>query len=299
MQEIKELLRKAGPLTGKEIHENIPNDILELWRACNTCNDFELHSVATLYLRLDKHVEGYARLSPSILREFYSYTLVGLKGQSEALSVKSQHIQEGILQVSKKKQDLALATVSKIVENHPYASSIQDKVCFMIAGDVAYGMAHLEPRPEFSTGKLVNGSDLDIVVVYNDLPREIVASLDSAILEQKYFLLTNPSHKEEIDYVIKDISKVQTQLAFTDFKSMVASKVLDESLFLYGNQELFHEIKDMVASKGIPEQLSALYDIALKERKHAEEQLLASNSTFHGADTRNLFYSTDEREEFY
>ena len=35
----------------------------------------------------------------------------------------------------------------------------------MIAGDVVFEMAHLEPRPESSTGKLVKGSDLDIVVV--------------------------------------------------------------------------------------------------------------------------------------
>jgi len=298
-EEIKGLLHKEGPLTGKEIHESIRKDILELWKACNTCNDIVLHTVATRYLRLDKHVEGYARLSPSILREFYSYTVVGLKNQSKALSDKSQQIHEGILQISKNKLNLALTTVARIVENLQDASLIRDRACFMISGDVAYGMAHLEPRPEFSTGKLVNGSDLDIVVVYENLPGEISESLDSAIYEQKYFLLNNPSYKEEIDYVIKDISKVQTQLAFSDFKSMVASKVLEESLFLYGNRDLFLEIKNMAAARGIPKQLATLYDNAMKERENARQQLLALNSTFHGADTLNLFYSNDEREEFY
>ncbi len=35
------------------------------------------------YMRLDSAVEGYARLSPSIRREFLTYTLVGLAGQEE------------------------------------------------------------------------------------------------------------------------------------------------------------------------------------------------------------------------
>jgi len=214
MLEIKELLLKNGPLTGKEIHESIQMDILELWKACNSSDDIILQTIATRYLRLDKHVEGYARLSPSILREFYNYTVVGLKDQSEAVSYKSRQILDRIKQISKNKLELAQTTVEKIVETRQDADLIRSRACFLIGGDVAYEMAHLEPRPEYSTGELVNGSDLDIVVIYKDLPRETAESLDNAIYTQKYFLLKNPTYKEEIDYIIKDVSKVETQLEF-------------------------------------------------------------------------------------
>jgi hypothetical protein len=59
-------------------------------------------------------------------------------------------------------------------------------------------MAHTEPRPEISTGELVQGSDLDIVVVYRDLLASVVKALELAIYQQKNFLLRNPSYYEEI-----------------------------------------------------------------------------------------------------
>jgi hypothetical protein len=294
MSEIVELLRKYGPLTGKEIHERSSADDYETWKYCNTNAEVVLQTFGRRYLRLDRQVDGFARLSPSIMREFHNYTVVGLKNQTDVLSAKAKKLHGEIEDISNRKLQLALGIATKITDN--LRNDARDKVCFMIAGDVAYKMAHLEPRPEFSTGEVVNGSDLDIVIVYEGLPIDTVAEIDAAMYEQKRFLLNNPGHKEEIDYIIKDIPKVQLQLEFSGFTSMVASKVLDESVFLYGNFELFKKIKRMLQQKGISDKLNALVDEAMKNREKAKKKLL----TF-AADTelRNLLFTTEEQSEFY
>ncbi len=299
MNNLRKLLETHGPLTGKEIHEKTAADVFDLWKSCNLCTDLISKTVGTRYLRLDKHVDGFARLSPSILREFYNYTVIGLAKQSETVQAKAGRIHQEIIKISKNKFALARDIMKKIVESQQASQMIQAGACFIISGDVAYEMAHLEPRPEFSTGKIVNGSDLDIVIVYQDIPESILKDLDSYIYGQKYFLLNNPSHREEIDYVIKDIARVRQQLAFEGFASMVASKVLEEGKFLYGDFEMFSKLKGMVNSQGIPEKLAALKDRASIERENARLQLLASNDAFTGKETRRLFYTTDEREEFF
>ena len=299
MNNLINLLKIHGPLTGKEIHEKTAMNVFNLWKDCNQCTDIATKTIGTRYLRLDKHVEGYARLSPSIIREFYNYTVISLVNQAEAAHSKAARLHQTIITISTNKFELARGIMEKTIESQHDPQMIQEKVCFMISGDVAYEMAHLEPRPEFSTGKIVNGSDLDIVIVYKDLPESIIKGLDSSIYERKYYLLNNPSFKEEIDYVIKGISKVDKQLAFQDFQSMIASKVLDEGKFLCGNFALFSEIKNKVADRGIPEKLAALKEKASIEREKASLKLLAFNNAIKDKEMRQLFYTTDEREEFF
>lgn len=70
MRGIISLLRENGPLTGKELLEKSRSDTLSVWRACNKPGKIFTETAGRRYLRLDRHVQGYARLSPSILREF-------------------------------------------------------------------------------------------------------------------------------------------------------------------------------------------------------------------------------------
>jgi len=176
---------------------------------------------------------------------------------------------------------------------------IKAGLCCIIAGDVVYDMAHLEPRPESSTGKLVNGSDLDIVVVTQDLSDDIVSNLDQSIYSQKSFLLRNPSYQEEIDYVVKDISKVKEQLKFDSFDSMVASKILHEGKFLYGNFDIFKKVKKMLLNEGIPEKMEALEKAASLNRIHAKAYLLQQNGPLSDDENLQNFTSKDEKEEFF
>ncbi|MCJ7665513.1 MAG: hypothetical protein MUO59_02105, partial [Actinobacteria bacterium] len=75
MHEIINLLRENGPLTGRELLEKSRGDALSIWRVCNKSEKILTETFGRRYLRLDRHVQGYARLSPSILREFLTYTV--------------------------------------------------------------------------------------------------------------------------------------------------------------------------------------------------------------------------------
>lgn len=87
---------------------------------------------------------------------------------------KADLLRQEIINISKRKFELAREVITKIVESQATPTIIKAGVCFIIAGDVAYEMSHLEPRLELSTGELVNGSDLDIVVVTRGLPDSII-----------------------------------------------------------------------------------------------------------------------------
>lgn len=299
MNTIIDLLERHGPLTGKEIIEKTNMNALRVWKICNNSPGIVIKTIGKRYLRLDKQVEGWARLSPSIIREFYSYSVIGLEGQIQGIIKKAELLQQEIIEISKKKYQLALTAMKKAVDLQEDSQLILAHTCFIISGDVAYEMAHLEPRPEFTTGELVNGSDLDIVIVTKDLPEHITQGLDSSIYAQKAFLLKNPSCREEIDYVIKNMSTIKSQLRFDCFKSMIASKLLYEGKFLYGNPELFNEVKEMIAKESIPQRIANLEEKAIIHREKARIQLLKCDDALRNEEIMNLFYTKEENEEFF
>lgn len=299
MDKLIELLDSQGPLTGKELLAKTGMDEFTAWRKCFSNEKVVTKTIGTRYLRLDRQVEGYARLSPSIIREFYGYTVIGTEKMMPQILSRAELLHEEIIQISKKKFALAQEVITKIVESKEAADIIKTGACFIIAGDVTYEMAHLEPRPESSTGKLVKGSDLDIVVVTQGLQTSMINMLDESIYAKKHYLLKHPSYNEEIDYVIKDLSKVEGQLKFNDFESMVASKVLHEGKFLYGNMEIFEQIQKMLLDEGIPEKIRILEEEALINRNNAAIQLSKLEGRFPDEEDMKLFYTKEEREEFF
>jgi hypothetical protein len=62
-------------------------------------------------MRLDQRVEGLARLSPSILREFLTYSVIGLASDPLAARGKADKILLHIEEVSKAKSQLAYSIV--------------------------------------------------------------------------------------------------------------------------------------------------------------------------------------------
>ncbi|TYQ16627.1 UNVERIFIED_CONTAM: hypothetical protein Cloal_3193 [Acetivibrio alkalicellulosi] len=296
---IIEVLENYGPMTGKELQQKVKMEEFYIWKACNDNEKIITKTIGKRYLRFDKVVDGYARLSPSLIREFYSYTVIGTKKNYEQILSKAASLEQEIIHISKNKFKLAHEVIKRIVEGQENSNIINKYVCFLIAGDVVFEMAHLEPRPESSTGRLVKGSDLDIVVITKGLPDSIINSLDLSIYNQKNFLLKNPSYNEEIDYVIKDISKVREQLKFNNFKFMIASKVLYESKYLYGSLDIYNEVKKMVADAGIPEKIAALEEEALINRNNATSYLLKCESPLPEEENLKLFYTKEEKEEFF
>lgn len=299
MHEIISLLKENGPLAGKELLEKSRSDPLSVWRACNRSGKIITEIAGRRYLRLDRHVQGYARLSPSILREFLTYTVVGLQDDIENIRLKAQDLSRVSEKISREKFGLSEEIISGIVRSQKNHKEIEKKAVFIIAGDIVYDMAHREPRPESSTGGMVNGSDLDIIIVTEDLSKDIIKELDSLIYHKKYYLLKMPAYREELDYIIKDIDRVKKQSDFNCFEFMVASKILHEGELLFGSGRLFSKIKKILLKKEIPQKLTDLENTAIIARERARVHLLSKTGPLSSDEYKNLFYTTEETEEIF
>lgn len=298
-KEIIKLIEEKGPLTGSEILNYTDDDELLLWRTCKLSKNLVIQTVVTRYLRLDNRIEGFARQSPSILREFLTYSVVGDFRDPSSLSKKADRIASHIEEVSRAKSELAYRIVSGLMSRFEYDHNINRQVCFIIAGDIVHNMAHDVPRPERSTGKLVNGSDMDLVVIVkNQSPKKLMERLDEAIYEEKYRLLITPHLREEIDYVVKNLDRVMEQVRFDTFKHIVACKILHEGTLLYGSEKIFHSVKTLLKEHGIIQKLNDMEKRAKVFRKGAEEYLLLQDPHKIREENLYLFYSSEESEEF-
>ena len=298
MTRLADILAQRGPLTGAELSAAGDfADVLELWRACHAPG-LVLRRTGRRYLRLDVAVAGFARLSPSIRREFLTYTLVGLENQQAALAARAAALEANAAAISREKIDLARESICMAMAELPDEARLLRDAAFLIAGDVTYQMAHRVPRPEKSSGRMVRGSDLDvIVVVSDDLPDTERRTLDEAIYRQKHYLLTHPDVQEEIDYVLKPLAKVRQQLACDRFEHMVACKILCECRLLYGSPFLYDEILKLVDDSGARAKLAALQTAAENERAEAERILLDPAAC--AKNHLHLFYTREESEEIY
>lgn len=297
-KEIIPVLADKGPMTGAKLVENSGIEVLRLWQACRRSENILLQDVGRKFLRLDRNVDGYARLSPSIRRQFLTYTFVGLKSQTGELEKQVEAFERDTKGISLEKREVAEQSIISTVDIMPEKAVILEKTCFILAGDVVYDMSHTVSRPEKSTGEMVRGSDLDIIVVAeDDLDPEISRSLDNYIHKRKHMLLVN--EREEIDYLIKSMSRVREQLQFDKFSSMVASKILNEGQYLYGNEDVFRKVKSLVEEYGIPAKLQALEQQANDNRALAEDQLLKIDAEKESSEYLNLFFTRAEEDEIY
>jgi len=296
---IHEALKDLGPMTGAELLESTGIEGLQLWRQCMKCDDLVIYSVARHYMRLDRRVQGYARLSPSIYREFLTYTIIGTQEQREQVEAKAACVRTHVQEVSRAKLSLAKSVISGLAAKLDSEFPLEERLCVLLAGDIVFDMAHDVPRPERSTGKLVRGSDMDLVVIVDDdFPEQLKKRIDEAIFAEKYRLLMTPHIREEIDYVVKDIRKVREQLRFDTFRHMVACKIMHEGRFLYGSRGLFNHIKDLLEKEGIAQKLLGLEKRAWEFRKEACKCLCSDLDEHRRHEILCLFYPTEESEEF-
>ncbi len=298
MLNVSDLLAIHGPCTGAELLDLSDVEVFPLWQACRTQPGIVMQHVGRRYLRLDKMVEGYARLSPSIRREFLTYTVVGLTGHEKEIAARYLELQQKFVRISQYKREFARDVIRRIVESSPNRERLRTHVCYMIAGDVTYGMAHTVERPEPSTGRPVRGSDLDVVIVSDEaFTAAERKALDATLYQNKWNILVLPQFREEIDYVIKDMVKVLAQLQFDNFRHKIACKILHESEFLYGSGEIFVRIKRLVNEFDIPDKLARMEDRAIRERETAEMQLVRHSVAEQAQPWQHLFFTSEEREE--
>lgn len=297
-QEIIQLLKTNGPLTGSEIKEFIAGDNLLLWQTCKTSSQLRMKSVGRRFLRLDRRVDGFARLSPSILREFLTYSVVGLAAPPQAIDQRAREIHSRIVQVSRSKLELARSFTDEL-QAQLGEDWLQEQACFILAGDIVYEMAHDVPRPERSTGRLVRGSDIDLVVIVKDsVPGSMIQRLDTAIYQKKYRALISPAVNEEIDYVVKKMERVREQVRFDSFKSMVACKILQEGMLIGGSEGFYREVIQLLPDHGVLEKLDRLREAAVAFREQKEDFLAQREADKMTPEDLYLFYPAEESEEF-
>ena len=83
----------------------------------------------------------------------------------EALGKRTAELADHIGKVNAAKLKTVQRIVGKIESRvRPTDRNAEEYYCILLGGDVVYGMAHDAPRTEHSTGLMVRGSDLDLVV---------------------------------------------------------------------------------------------------------------------------------------
>ena len=113
---VKEILSSCGPLTGRELRDESRMEELALWRLCRHDPEIITSIIGHRYLRLDRNVEGFARLSPSIKREFLTYTVCGLNKDHRELGNKSFELWKKIKKISRDKMTFARDAMKRIIE---------------------------------------------------------------------------------------------------------------------------------------------------------------------------------------
>ncbi len=265
-ERVVEYLEAHRTALGKELQEALGTETFHLWRACMLSPRVLLRRAGRRYLRLDRRVPGYARLSPSIQREFLTYTVAGLVEEEVETAV--EEVERHIAETSRRKLSLARSIASEVLR-----ALGEDRMCIIIGGDVPLGMAHSDPRQERSTGELVAGSDLDIVVILAEGAEELEEAVDELLFRIKLRLLAMP-RKEELDYLVKTWSSAWAQLEFSSFRDMVACKVLREAAFLGGARELLDELREEMRRRSVVERLEELERRAEAYREECERLLL-------------------------
>ena len=295
---VQRVMRERGPLTGAELHAAVGGEVFGLWKGCRHADLFESRIIGRRYVRLDRTVEGFARLSPSILREFMTYTVVGLAGQASVLDDAARRLQARTKAISRAKLRVAARFTREVLDPVVRGGDL-DHFCVLIAGDVVYDMSHDVARKESSTGGRVDGSDLDLVVLADDeAPDALVEALDSSIRQRKWLYLRNPAFREEVDYVVKRFSRLVEQSAFDTFPHRVACKVFDEARYLQGNADLHEAGRRLLAERGVTDRLRALEQQAIVRRARREELLLQVEGDHLPDEGRQQFYTDDEAAEF-
>ena len=293
-----QLIAEKGPLIGKELAQSMPDvPVLALWQACYRSQTFRVSHFASYYLRYDITREDQVRLSPSILRDFLSFTLFGLPGQRDQMIERQGTLANMHREISREKIYVAQLVMKQLFVS--LGREVRSQLCAFIAGDLAYFLAHNEPREHAASGEMVKGSDIDIVIILSEsLPDEIKTRIDNEMTALKSLYLRHPQFRHEIDFICKRKSVIERQFQDTDIHDKIASKIAYESMFLGGSLTLYMEVRDAMSRTGVDGLIEQDFEHALKDRKNAMHTLLNVPGDTIDEETRSLFYFSQERVEF-
>ncbi|MBD3768959.1 MAG: hypothetical protein IE925_02350 [Rhodobacterales bacterium] len=295
---VVQLIAAKGPMIGKELAAEMPDvPVLALWQACYRSRTFHVSHFASYYLRFDITREDLVRLSPSIQRDFLSFTLFGLPGQRDQMIERQGTLANMHREISREKIGVAQQVMKNLFVS--LGREVRSQLCAFIAGDLAYFLAHNEPREHEASGEMVKGSDIDIVIILSEsLPDEIKTRIDDEMIALKSLYLRHPQYRHEIDFICKRKSVMERQFQYTDIHDKIASKIAYESMFLGGSLTLYMEVRDAMLRTGVDRLIEQDFDHALKDRKNAMHALLNVPGDAIDEETRSLFRFSQERVEF-
>lgn len=277
-------------------HQDIP--LLDLWKICHKDPQIISERIASYYLRYDAFYKNPMRLTPSIARNFLTFTILGTSDQQAEIHRLAIHRIWEHRKISQRKLSIGRKLLIDFQEEHDFRN--QKGIAAFIGGDIAFFLAHDEPRPSHSSPDLMKGSDIDIIFIFEPgkITPETLERLDKFLMERKFILMRSPEHREELDFIIKPFQKFEEQFKSDDIPSKIASKIVYESVFLWGDEALFDRLKEAMSISGVLDVLEKDHISALSDREDAIKALLSEKGGMLTEEIKRLFYFSQERVEF-
>ena len=298
--QIQNVLQQEGPQTGSQLSGKLPHiDDVAIWRACYGSNEIRVNNCARYYLRYDILRGNQLRLSPSILRDFLTFSLIYLTDQMVEIVEGGTMLANHFRTVSLQK--LSWAREALLQLNEDLQEVLTNHCVVFLSGDIAYYLAHETKRTHSQLGVEVNGSDIDIVIVTNrEAPPDKIARIESQLLTTKKIYLTTPHIREELDFIVKPIDRMLGQLAYADIHQKIASKILYESYFLMGRVDIYQNLMRHLKLSGTWDRIERDFEIALGQRKDTIAKILdlEPDSSIQDEEVASLFFASKERLEF-
>jgi hypothetical protein len=290
--EILEMLSGRTSVLGVELAEAFENRYFEIWRTCHNSEKIYSTPFGHYYLRIDEKIEGLARLSPSILRDFLTYTRISTLEHFESAVKDAAVSREEHVIISDEKR-----TIARQIINETLTDDILARMGILIAGDVCRNMAHLVPRPERSTGKLVRGSDIDLIFIIGE-DADLQAEIEGRITEAKAIYLQHPALREELDFVVNTLDHYKKVSDFKGAHHMISCKAALEGQYLAGSKAVLQQSTEILLRAQIPRKVIKLTETAFSDRLHAMERLRKDPDVIGLPREKRLFYYSDEIWEF-
>ena len=298
--EILAILAEEGPQSGAELSKKLPHiSEIAIWRACYGSSQLRVSNCARYYLRYDITRGNQLRLSPSILRDFLTFSLVYLTDQMVDIVEGGTMLANRFRTISLKKLSWAREALLQLDED--LQEVLYDHCVVFLSGDIAYYLAHETKRKHSQLGVEINGSDIDIVIVTNrGAPPDKIARIESQLLVTKKIYLMTPHIREELDFIVKPIDTMLGQLAYGDIHQKIASKILYESYFLMGRVDIYQTLMRHLKLSGTWDKIERDFNTALKQRKDTIAKILAlpPDASTEDKEVASLFFASKERLEF-
>jgi len=292
--DIIRLIEEKGPLTGAGLTSELPgHSDISIWRQCYSSDKIRVSNCARYYLRYDITRGNQLRLSPSILRDFLTFSLIYTTNQRVEIVEHGTRLANQFRAISMEKLHMARRALLDLDDD---LQDVLNAHCVVfLSGDIAYYLAHKTPRRHNQLGMEIHGSDIDIVIISNrGAPPEKIAKIESQLF------LTSPDIREELDFIVKPIDKMIEQLSYRDIHEKIASKILYESYFLMGRVDIYQALINHLASGGTRDLIEADFEIALAQRKDTIATILnlPPDASTDDEEVASLFFASKERLEF-